>query len=50
MESRLLTTLTNFASELIFPARANFTGSITSMKKPTSFIKLHMNLLLEFPA
>lgn len=46
MKSRLLATLTNFASKLIFPARVNFTGSITTVKKITSSIKL----LLDFSA
>lgn len=39
MESRLLATLTSFASELMFPARVNFTGSITRVKKLTRFHK-----------
>lgn len=50
MKSRLLATLTNFASKLLFPARVNFTGSVSRVKKLTSSIKLHMNLLLDFSA
>lgn len=50
MRSRHLATLINFASKLIFPARENFTGSVTRVKKLTSSIKLHMNLLLDFSA